>query len=81
MSGWDDDRLIEVDDLRVHFAMEDETVKAVDGVSWHINRGETVAVVGESGSGKSVTALSLLRLTDHDGGKIVSGRLNFRPVR
>jgi ABC-type glutathione transport system ATPase component len=78
MSGWDDDRLIEVDDLRVHFAMEDETVKAVDGVSWHINRGEIVAVVGESGSGKSVTALSLLRLTDHDGGKIVSGRLNFR---
>jgi ABC-type glutathione transport system ATPase component len=78
MSGWDDDRLIEVDDLRVHFAMQDETVKAVDGVSWHINRGETVAVVGESGSGKSVTALSLLRLTDHDGGKIVSGRLNFR---
>ncbi|MBT5267772.1 MAG: dipeptide ABC transporter ATP-binding protein [Rhodospirillaceae bacterium] len=74
----DDNRLIEVNDLRVHFPLEDETVKAVDGVSWHINRGETVAVVGESGSGKSVTAMSLMRLTDYAGGRIVSGQINFR---
>ena len=58
----DDKRLIEVDDLRVHFPLEDETVKAVDGVSWHIDKGETLAVVGESGSGKSATAMSLMRL-------------------
>jgi glutathione transport system ATP-binding protein len=74
----DDNRLIEVDDLRVHFPLEDETVKAVDGVSWHINKGETLAVVGESGSGKSVTAMSLMRLTDYAGGKIMSGTVNFR---
>ena len=74
----DDKRLIEVDDLRVHFPLEDETVKAVDGVSWHIDKGETLAVVGESGSGKSVTAMSLMRLTDYAGGKIMSGTVSFR---
>ena len=44
----DQNRLIEVEDLRVYFPLEDKTVKAVDGVSWHINKGETLAVVGES---------------------------------
>lgn len=73
----DEKRLIEVDDLRVYFPLEDETVKAVDGVSWHIDKGETLAVVGESGSGKSVTAMSLMRLTDYAGGKIMSGTANF----
>ena len=74
----DEQRLIEVDDLRVYFPLEDETVKAVEGVSWHIDKGETLAVVGESGSGKSVTAMSLMRLTDYAGGKIMSGTANFR---
>ncbi len=74
----DEKRLIEVDDLRVYFPLEDETVKAVEGVSWHIDKGETLAVVGESGSGKSVTAMSLMRLTDYAGGKIMSGTANFR---
>ena len=74
----DEKRLIEVRDLRVHFPLEDETVKAVDGVSWHIDKGETLAVVGESGSGKSVTAMSLMRLTDNAGGKIPSGEILFR---
>ena len=71
-------RLVEVRDLRVHFPVEDDTVKAVDGVSWHIGRGETVALVGESGSGKSVSAMALLRLTDMSGGRIVSGEIWFR---
>ena len=74
----DEKRLIEVDDLRVYFPLEDETVKAVEGVSWHIDKGETLAVEGESGSGKSVTAMSLMRLTDYAGGKIMSGTANFR---
>ena len=74
----DDKRLIEVTDLRVYFPLEDRTVKAVDGVSWHIDKGETLAVVGESGSGKSVTAMSIMRLTDNAGGHIPSGRIQFR---
>jgi ABC-type glutathione transport system ATPase component len=73
-----EDRLVEVRDLSVHFRVEDSTVKAVDGVSWHIGRGETVALVGESGSGKSVSAMALLRLTDMTGGRIVSGEIRFR---
>jgi ABC-type glutathione transport system ATPase component len=73
-----DDRLVEVRDLRIHFPVEDETVRAVDGVSWHIGRGETLALVGESGSGKSVSAMALLRLTDMTGGRIVSGEVLFR---
>jgi ABC-type glutathione transport system ATPase component len=73
-----ENRLIEVDDLRVHFPLEEGSVKAVDGVSWHIDRGEILAVVGESGSGKTVTALSLMRLTDHDGGEVISGTIRFR---
>jgi len=74
----DENRLIEVDDLRIHFPLEDRTVKAVDGVSWHIDKGETLAVVGESGSGKSVTAMGLMRLTDNAGGRIPSGKILFR---
>ena len=73
-----DERLIAVRDLRVHFPVGKETVKAVDGVSWHIDRGETVALVGESGSGKSVSAMALLRLTDTSGGRIESGEIEFR---
>ena len=71
------DYLIEVNNLRVHFELKDNTVKAVDDVSWNIKKGETLAVVGESGSGKSVTAMSLMRLTDYSGGNIVSGSINF----
>jgi glutathione transport system ATP-binding protein len=74
----DENRLIEVNDLHVHFPLEERTVRAVDGVSWHINKGETVAVVGESGSGKSVTAMSIMRLTDNAGGVIPKGEMLFR---
>ncbi|MGK9166975.1 dipeptide ABC transporter ATP-binding protein [Inquilinus limosus] len=70
--------LIEVDGLTVQFRTEDGPVTAVEDLSFAIAPGETVAVVGESGSGKSVTSLSLIRLVDYGGGRIVRGAVRFR---
>src|SRR5256885_9719201 len=70
--------LLEVKDLRTHFWTEDGTVKAVDGISFQLQRGETLGIVGESGSGKSVTNLSILRLIPEPPGKIVSGEVVFK---
>jgi oligopeptide transport system ATP-binding protein len=69
--------LLEVKDLRTHFHTEDGTVKAVDGVTFSLRRGETLGVVGESGSGKSVTNLSIIRLIQTPPGQIVSGEVIF----
>ena len=69
--------VLRVEKLTVEFATADRVVTAVRSLSLDIGRGETVAVVGESGSGKSVTALSVMRLVEHGGGRIVSGRLDF----
>ena len=72
-----EEKLVDIEDLEVHFPLKHETIRAVDGVSWNVNKGETLAIVGESGSGKSVTAMSLMRLTDYSGGKINSGSMSF----
>src|SRR6476619_6453803 len=69
--------LLEVKDLRTYFQTEDGLVKAVDGISFNLKRGETLGIVGESGSGKSVTNLSIIRLIPDPPGKIVSGEVIF----
>ncbi|VWB48951.1 glutathione ABC transporter ATP-binding protein [Burkholderia aenigmatica] len=71
-------RVVAVDDLSVTFRREGATFDAVRNVSFHVDRGETLAIVGESGSGKSVTSLSLMRLVEHGGGAITNGRIAFR---
>jgi ABC-type dipeptide/oligopeptide/nickel transport system ATPase component len=65
-------------DLKLDFSLEDTIVKAVDGVSFYIDRGETLAVVGESGSGKFVTTMGLMCLNDYAGGRIISGSARMR---
>ncbi len=70
--------LLEIEDLRTQFFTTQGTVKAVDGVSYTVEEGETVAIVGESGCGKSVSALSILRLIPDPPGEIVGGRIVFR---
>jgi oligopeptide transport system ATP-binding protein len=80
-SSRDTGPLLEVDDLKVEFATEAGTLWAVDGLSFTLKKGETLVIVGESGSGKSVTGLALMRLIASPPGRIVGGRLLFRPKR
>ena len=72
-----DDTLLQVTDLQTHFATEDGVVRAVQGLSFSIGAGETVAIVGESGCGKSVTSMSILRLVPEPPGKI-AGSIRFQ---
>ncbi len=67
--------VLQVEDLRTHFRTRWGTVKAVDGISFDLRRGETLGIVGESGCGKSVTMLSLMRLIPIPPGRIVSGSI------
>ncbi|MCC5958073.1 MAG: ABC transporter ATP-binding protein [Rhodobacteraceae bacterium] len=68
--------LLEINNLQTHFFTSGGVVKAVDGVSYHVDRGEVLAVVGESGSGKSVTGLSVMGLIDAPG-RVVGGSIRF----
>ena len=70
--------LLEVRDLKTYFFTAAGTVRAVDGVSYNVHAGETVALVGESGCGKSVSALSVMRLVAAPAGRIVGGQIRFR---
>ncbi|MDK2930736.1 MAG: peptide/nickel transport system ATP-binding protein [Bacillota bacterium] len=69
--------LLEVRDLKTYFYTEDGVVPAVDGVSFSVEKGETIGIVGESGCGKSVTSLSVMRLIPNPPGKIIGGEIIF----
>jgi oligopeptide/dipeptide ABC transporter ATP-binding protein len=69
--------LLKVRDLKTYFYIEEGTVKAVDGVSFSLKKGETLGIVGESGSGKTVTSLSILRLIPSPPGRIISGEISL----
>ncbi|GBE42025.1 MAG TPA: ABC transporter ATP-binding protein [Rhizobiales bacterium] len=71
-------KLLEIDGLKTQFYTSAGTVKAVDGISYDVMKGETVAIVGESGCGKSVSAMSILRLIPDPPGKIVEGSILFQ---
>jgi oligopeptide transport system ATP-binding protein len=69
--------LLEVKGLKTQFFTQDGVVKAVDGVTWYVDEGETLGIVGESGCGKSVSVLSVMRLIPQPPGKIVEGEVFF----
>ena len=77
------ERLLTVKNLKTYFSLASGTVKAVDGVSFTLDKGEILGIVGESGCGKSVTASSIIRLLPPKIGNIVDGEINFegRDVR
>jgi oligopeptide/dipeptide ABC transporter ATP-binding protein len=71
-------KLLEIENLQTHFFTSVGVVRAVDGISYDVNEGETIAIVGESGCGKSVGALSILRLVANPPGRVVGGSIRFQ---
>jgi oligopeptide/dipeptide ABC transporter ATP-binding protein len=78
MKTSDNEILLSVEDLKIYFRSEDEVARAVDGVSFDVQREETVCLVGESGCGKTVTALGIMGLVPIPPGEIAGGRVLFR---
>ncbi|HPC78222.1 MAG TPA: ATP-binding cassette domain-containing protein, partial [bacterium] len=70
------DLLLSIDNLNVYFYRSEGVLKAVDGISYNLHKGEVLGIVGESGSGKSVSVLSIVRLLPANG-KIVDGSISF----
>jgi oligopeptide/dipeptide ABC transporter ATP-binding protein len=72
------DTILEVKNLQTHFSTDRGVIKAVDGVDFKVNKGQTLGIVGESGCGKSITSLSIMRLIASPPGKIVGGEVLFK---
>ena len=75
--GFMTEKILEINNLKTYFYTDEGEAKAVDDVSFHVNRKETLGIVGESGCGKSVSCLSVLRLIPEPPGKIVGGEITF----
>lgn len=75
--GQQSDRLLEVEDLRVEFHTQEGIAKVINGVTYHVGAGETLAVLGESGSGKSVTAQTIMGILDIPPGVVTGGQVRF----
>ena len=71
------EKLIDVENLAVHFHVPQGTVKAVDGISFDIGKGKSLGIVGESGCGKTITALTMMLLHPHPEAKIEKGSIHF----
>jgi len=71
------DKILEVKNLVTGYQGKDGFIRAVDGVSFDMKRGETICIVGESGSGKSVTSMSIMRLVEYENGEILGGEIKF----
>ena len=71
------DNLLQISDLTIHYALDSSLVRAVNGISLSIRKGETLGLVGETGAGKTTTALGIMNLVPDPPGKIVSGEIVF----
>ena len=71
------EKLLDIKDLAVHYASGKDTVKAVNGISFSLEKGESLGLVGETGAGKTTTALAIMGLVPNPPGKVVNGEILF----
>ena len=76
----EEELLLNIEDLHVHFVSKEETVKALNGVDLKVRRGSTIGIVGETGAGKTTTALTVLNMVPKSQGKIVRGRITLEGI-
>ena len=70
-------KLLEIKDLHIHYVLEEETVYAVNGLNFSLEKGESIGIVGETGAGKTTTALAIMGLIPDPPGRIIRGSIMF----